>query len=239
MRIAICDDEQLHIDMIHKEILEFAQESKKTFNVSVYLSATDFLAATVKTKFDVIFLDISMPQINGLDLARQIRRKDIDVQIVFATCMADEMSRGFDVMAAGFIIKPITKQEIYRIFNILISHYERKNVKPYEVKLKGGQNGILMLHDIIYLESWQHYISAKTKISEFEYWGKLSDEILKLAQYGFAQFHRSYLANMAWVWLVTDEDVVFENGTSLHMGSKYAESFKNIYRKYKRGGLNS
>lgn len=237
MHIAICDDEQVCVDAIYQEVLAYAKKNQHNFNITTFLSAAKLLAESNQVKFDLIILDISMPEINGLDLARQIRLVDTDVQIVFITNMADEMPNGYDVMAAGFMIKPITPRTLYEVLYRIIAQYERKQISPYEIKLKGGKSGIFIPQDVLYLESRAHNIRAVLKTGEYEYWGKLSQELSKLSASGFAQIHRSYLVNMAWVWLVSDDSVTFTNNISLKIGAKYSENFKEAYRKYRKGGL--
>jgi len=237
VRIAICDDEQPYLDTLSSLIGAYAGGSGQAFHVCPFLSARDLLAAANREKFDLIFLDISMPEISGLALAEQIRRTDAEVQIVFVTNLAQEMPRGFDVMASGFAIKPILDQTLYDVLNRAVTLYRRRRIPPYEVTLKGGAKGTLVLQDVLYLESRLHTLRAVSQGTECEYWGRLSEELTRLSQYGFAQIHRSYLVNMAWVWIVSGKSVTFTNNTSLQMGPKFAPGFKETYRKYKKGGV--
>lgn len=149
MRIAICDDEQRQVDIIRNEVEAHTRSRSASVSVSTFTSAAKLLAAALQERFHIIFLDISMPQISGLDLAAQIRRMDTEVQIVFVTNMADEMPRGFDVMAAGFIVKPVHKQALHTVLDKLAAFYQRKSLKPYEVTFRGGQTGTIVLPDVL------------------------------------------------------------------------------------------
>lgn len=234
MRIAICDDDQQQLSIIRKEIEGYSLVNKFAFSVSAYTNAVRLLEDAIKENFNIIFLDISMPQMNGMEAAEQIRLFDTKVQIVFVTNLGDYMPLGFDVMAAGFVVKPIPEKAIHNILEKLINLYNRKNLAPYEVKLKGGQVGIIQLQDVLYLESNLHIISAVTRSTKCEYWGKLSDELAKLSQYGFVQCHRSYLINMAWIWIITKDCVTFTNNLSLSVGPKYRDNLKDTYRRYRK-----
>ncbi|MCL2252933.1 MAG: LytTR family DNA-binding domain-containing protein [Lachnospiraceae bacterium] len=234
MRIAICDDDQQQLCIIRKEIEEYSIINKLGFFISTYTSAVNLLEDAVKESFNIIFLDISMPQMCGIEAAEHIRVVDTNVQIVFVTNLADYMPRGFDVMAAGFIVKPIREKAIYNILEKLINLFNRKNLTPYEVKLKGGQVGTIQLQDVLYMESNLHIICAFTRTLKCEYWGKLSEELKKLSQYGFVQCHRSYLINMAWVWIITDDCVTFTNNLSLSIGPKFRDNLKDTYRRYRK-----
>lgn len=235
MKIAICDDEQQYVNEIRCRLNEFIKLDQHDISISEYLSPNALLSDTSKKRFDVLFLDIAMPEMNGLDLAERIRALDSQVLIVFVTFMEDHMPRGFDVMASGFIVKPIDKSIFEKTVEKLLIIYRRKNIQPYEVILRGGQKGIIQLSEILYLESRLHTICAVTKSSECEYWGKLSQEKERLSQCGFAQIHRSFLVNMAWVWIVGNKSISFTNGRTLPIGPKYFNDFYNSYQKFRRG----
>ena len=113
MRIAICDDHQECNDSV-RHLLEifFDENDVQDFQVTEYSSGVDLVAEFHSHKFDFIFLDLHMPVMDGLETAHEIRREDLDVNILFATHMKDKMSMGYKYGAKGFLIKPITQQQI-------------------------------------------------------------------------------------------------------------------------------
>jgi DNA-binding LytR/AlgR family response regulator len=99
--------------------------------------------------------------------------------------------------------------------------------------MKSGEHVFLQISKIIYIESQLHYLSAHTKTGICEYRGNIVEELSYLAQYGFAQIHRSYIVNMAYVWLVSPENIKLINNESLAVTRRFAMDFRASYREYK------
>ncbi|MCL2083269.1 MAG: LytTR family DNA-binding domain-containing protein [Oscillospiraceae bacterium] len=236
MRIAVCDDEQHHIEHMCDCLKQYSENHRKELQIQPYLSSKEFLTAATQEKFDIIFLDISMPEIDGLEAAHYIRKTDSEVHIVFATNLEEKMPQGYNVMAAGFLVKPFKMPDVRQIMNRLILLEERKNTAPYEIKLKGGGTVLLKLRDVLYFESLRHYIRAKTKTHEYEFRGKLALVYPELSKCGFIQTHRAYLVNMAYIWIASDDSILLTDSTTLPVGAKFSDKFREEFREYKRGG---
>lgn len=237
MKVAICDDEKLYVNEIYAYIQNFSLKTKKNFEIQSFLSANDFLAIIAHEKFDIIFLDIAMPDINGIELAKHIRRIDDKVSIVFITYMSEKMPQGFEVMAAGFLVKPINETDIEKVIERIVLMYEKNRNIPFEIKTKGSGTAIVNMNDILYFESFLHYINVITKESNYEFRGSISQISSDLSKWNFMQIHRAYLVNMAYVWIVYEDRLTLINSKELPIGKKYIDSFKNAFRKYKKGNL--
>ena len=109
VEIAVCDDEQVHIDRIVKYIDVYSEESEININITSYNSGMALLKDIENDdlKYDIIFLDVEMPEINGVDMARQIRKITQDVIICFVT--------SFDALA--YVVKPVAYAELKRVLS--------------------------------------------------------------------------------------------------------------------------
>jgi DNA-binding LytR/AlgR family response regulator len=230
MHIAICDDDTLAINQLQTLIARYADERGLPCTISTYTSPPVFLASS--EVFDAIFLDVAMPEMDGFSLAHYIRTVDTYVQVVFVTNMGETMSRGYEVMASGFIVKPVKQENVFPVMDRIIKSYEI-NKPVYDVKMKSGEHVFLQISKIIYIESQLHYLSAHTKTRICEYRGNIAEELSHLAQYGFAQIHRSYIVNMAYVWLVSPDNIKLINNESLAVTRRCAMDFRASYREYK------
>ena len=108
-RLAIVEDEKQDSDLLQSHIHHFFTENcpDDSFQVTVFDNAGVFIEQ-YRPDYDLIFLDIQMPGLNGMEAATALRKKDSSVLLVFVTNMAQYAVRGYDVNAAGFILKPVS-----------------------------------------------------------------------------------------------------------------------------------
>jgi DNA-binding LytR/AlgR family response regulator len=238
VRVAVCDDEIRCIDDIKAILLELRNRSEELSEVSFAIdgitSGTELIAAYRRGKYDVIFLDIIMEEIDGVELARQIRRIDWDVKIVFVTNIGARMPDGYEVMAADYIVKPVSAERIEKLMRKLLL-IERRRRDICEVRLKGGTNGILHLSDICYFESCLHYMRATAASGQFEFKSTMADVLGMVDGKGFVRTHRSFLVNADYIWLLTWNDARLITGAKIPVGGKYAAAAMAAYKKHDGG----
>ena len=237
LKVAICDDVQIHLERI-ESLLKIYFTEKQNIEMKIFLfdSSSVFLETYSPNKYEIIFLDIEMPILNGMDLAKSIRKLDVNTYIVFITHMENFMPHGYDVMASGFILKPVVQASINDVMDRIISIMTRKQNTLYELKLKGGGRTYIMLRDIIYIESLLHYMLVVTADNSYEHFASISDEADKLDHYNFIRVHRSYVVNMVYIWILNGGYIKLKNGKKLSIGRKYKDDVKEKYTNF-RGGF--
>ena len=110
LNIAVCDDELIEIEYLTSLTQEWAKSTKTAVNISGFASAEAFLFRYEEDKnFDILLLDIQMKAMDGIELAEKIRESNSSVQIVFITGFPDYISRGYDVSALHYLIKPVVQ----------------------------------------------------------------------------------------------------------------------------------
>lgn len=117
LNIAICDDEINDISILKKYISRYNVETDNNIVVSSFLSAKELLLDYSNNHYDVVLLDIEMPDINGMDLAKQLRETDDDLFIVFTTSYPEYMHESFEVQPFQFLTKPIDYKAVCKLFN--------------------------------------------------------------------------------------------------------------------------
>jgi len=238
MLIAICDDDQKSIEELERRTRNyFSVHAGITDNLEIYTfqSGSDLLQSFAHRKYEIIFLDIDMPEIKGIDLASRIRLIDKYVQITFVTYMEDQLPFGYRVMASGFVVKPFTQERINSVINDMMALINAGRIPPIEIKLKGGGTTCLEARDIVFIESFRHYMEAVTKDRRrYEFLGNLSYLEAELREYYFVRLHRSYLVNMAYIFIRNTDSVRLTCGQELPVGRSYAEKFNTLYEKYRR-----
>ena len=233
MKIAVCDDDSVQLNFTCN-LLEnyFAEKDAGNADTRIFpfASGETFLNEFFAGKYEIIFLDIDMPGLNGMDLAKLIRRVDMAVQIVFVTCMENYALQGYEVMPAGFIVKPCKPENIRKVMDQLLLKLSPAEADFYHVQPKGGGAVRLLTREIFYIESHLHYVTAVTAGDKAcEYLSTMNDEEKKLAPRGFIRIHQSYLVNRAHVWIVRKNYVKLTTGKELPVSRKYekrVEEFK-------------
>ena len=217
-KIAICDDEPLHIDKIRSILLD-----EETDN---YTKPANLLnAITAGKRYDVLFLDIMMPEIDGISLARELRELDEDMLIVFITSKIEFMQTGYEVKAFRYLLKDqidtglpkiwkdIEKELLNRADTYFTYEFERKTYR-YPCR------------DILYLESNLRRIILHTNRDTATLYGKLDDLAIKYPM--FVRIHKSFLVNRRHIRSISAGMVVLSNGDVLPISRKYADSLEEL-----------
>lgn len=109
--IAICDDNTADRKYISDMVFEWAHGTGNTINVVMFESAENFMFCYAdRNDYDILLLDVEMGEMNGVDMAKKLRRQDAAVQIVFITGYSDYIAEGYDVAALHYLMKPVKKK---------------------------------------------------------------------------------------------------------------------------------
>lgn len=228
----IVDDEPPATRILKKYIEKVSfLEEVGIFNDS--LKALEFLNSN---KVNVVFLDIQMPQLTGLQLSRIISK---DIKIIFTTAYPDFALEGYELNAVDYLLKPIAFERFYQAVSKLNSNTKinptNTNTTSEFVFIKtDGKNKFqkLLLNDILYIESLQNYVCIHTSKQQIITHSSLKNIIESLPENDFIQIHKSYLVAFKQIES-TDSFSVFINNKELPIGATYKEAFFNHIDKNK------
>lgn len=216
MKIAICDDDARQIEVIEGYIKAWAEKNKEAVTVETFLSAERFLFhCTSTTSYDLLFLDIRMDKITGMELAERIRETDTETAIVFVTADRDFVFRGYEVEALYYLIKPIDEAACEKCLDKVKAKLSLEEGAALVIQTQGKLLKIKH-RDLIYLESLSHYLNICTTQGEYKYRKKIADieEELKENK-NFIRIHRSFIVNLEFVYAIEESGVVMENGVTI------------------------
>ena len=235
MRVAICDDEKNIRELIGDKVVKQYPEAEIVF----FSSGEELLLSD--SHIDLLFLDIQMTGRNGMDTARELRKKDKDVILIFVTAVEEYVFQAFDVGAFHYILKPIDDAKFIGVLHKAVDELGSKsrNVNEEEERYllinSGGVHTKVIFDDIVYAEVFNRKIVIHKLDDTIEYYGKMSD-LESLAGDSFFRPHRAYLINFKYVEKYDASTVYLENGSVLMAKQNYPEFVKRYMKYIQRRG---
>lgn len=212
-KIGICDDDASQREHLMAIVAAWAKRGRCLTEVRQYSDAKAFLFEYSEEKdFDILLLDIEMPQISGIELAKTVRRDNTAVQIVFITGYYEYFGDGFDVSALHYLVKPVDAGKLLPVLDKAAANlsYRQRSVlvstQDAEVKLP--------LEDIIYVEAENVYVVVHTVRTTYRTRSTLSKFAEQLDE-TFFKVHRSYVAALKYIVKITRGSITMINGDQI------------------------
>lgn len=211
-KIAICDDESSVIEYVSSIVTDWETESGHSVVLRSFSSAESFLFSYEdENDYDILLLDVEMGEMDGVSLAKAIRKKNETVQIVFITGYSEYISEGYEVAALHYLMKPVKPEKLFEVLNRATEKLE-KNERILTLSLSGEMVRI-PLHEIAYIDVNGNYITLHGKE---DYTAKKTlGDIQKELDERFFKVGRSCIVNLNMVQRVTKTDCYLSNGSSL------------------------
>lgn len=240
INIALIDDNLNDLNTLKSFIDKYTEsdelDSHIEVNITTYNDPTLFLNEN-NFKYDLIFLDIEMPKINGISLAKRIREKDSNVGLVFITNMAQYAINGYEVSAIDYILKPLDYYDFALKFNKIIN-FVKRNISNY-IYLKSVENNLIKVdvNEIIYVEIFSHYLIYHLENREIKVRGTISEAENNLFNYYFSRISKSFLINLKHVINIKLDNVLLTGNIELIISRLRKKDFLEAFYKYLGGGL--
>lgn len=209
--IAIVEDEDAAANLLLSYVEKYGKTFGQQFNVVRFHDAAEFLAG-YKSVYAVVFMDIQMPKMNGMDGAVELRKLDKTVSLVFITNLVQYAQKGYEVDAVSFLVKPVSYFDFSLKFRKALDIYIMNEERSITVKYQGGLCRIstdrLMYVEIISHRLYYHLIDDVIEVT-----GVLSAVEKELNAFGFLRCNKCYLVNPKFVVGVKGADVQVGNRT--------------------------
>lgn len=210
LKIAICDDEQNQIEYLSGVVSAWAGKNRHVVEIRTYPSAKSFLFDYYEEKdFDILLLDIEMPEMNGVELAKAVRKENFTVQIIFITGYYEYFSDGYDVSALHYLIKPADERKLIPVLDRAVGNL---TYRQRAVLLNSPEGDVkVSLADICYIESENVLVAVHTVSGVYRSRISLSKFAEQLDE-TFIKVHRSYIVGLKYVKRITRTDITMLNG---------------------------
>ena len=230
MHIAVCDDEEL-FRIEFKTILDKVLVNSE-YDIDTFSGGSSLYEAFLKNPFDLVFLDIEMPGIDGITLAKRLRAVSENVQIVFLTSHIEYALEGYEVNALRYLVKPV---DINKLGEVLKYIQDKKNNSRQIMIKQEGEDIVIDISDVIYIESLDKNVRIVTSKSEYITRYNISDYEEELKNSGFFRSHRSYLISLSKVKKIVKNDVVMDGDISLPVSRSNVKALKEALYAYVEG----
>ena len=231
IRIAIVDDEKV----IREQIKKLIERKQTDCEIDTYGMGEDLLKAG--KGYDIVFLDIQMEGMNGIDTARALRQNAENMVLIFITGVKEYVFDAFDVAAFHYLIKPIEEIKFYEVYDRAVMEVgKRKQQANGQLFVKTrSRNATFNQSDILYIESRAKKVEIHTKTDIVEAYAAIG-ELEKQLVGSFYRCHRGYLVNMAFITEYGYDSITLHNGETIILSKDKYSEFVKVYMRYLKNG---
>lgn len=229
MRIAICDDQaecRYQAEQAIRNCLKGTDLLIDTFKDGI-----SFLRNSQKSSYDLVFLDIEMPEIDGITLAKRLRKLHKDVPIIFLTSHIEFALEGYEVNALRYLTKPVDMSKLREVLSYTLRQMQEQRIIWVKDNLCEKK---IHIKDILYMEAQNQNVSIFTTTDTYSVRYNLSDYEKELQEDDFLRIHRGYLISLAHVKSVGKGEVLLDDGTSLPVSRSKENTLKESLWQYIR-----
>lgn len=223
INIAIVEDEDTAYVALQNILDKYNRENNVNLRITRFSDAVSFLTEYKKT-YDIVFMDIELPGLNGMDAAFKLRESDKKIIIIFVTNMAQYAVRGYEVDALYYIVKPINYQntayKLKRAISILEANSDAEIILPQASGLVRLSTQVL-----IYVEIISHKLFYHTESETHTAYGSLTSVEKKLRPHHFFRCNNCYLVNARFIASISGLDITLLNGKQLRISHPRKKQF--------------
>lgn len=231
--IAMIEDEKEIMESLQKDIVRFFHEEQMEVKVDWYDCAEKFLAQ-YKFQYDLVLMDIQLPEMDGMHAVEQLRKKDEHIKVIFITSLAQYAIKGYEVNAFDFIVKPVPYYQLALKLKRVLENYTKMEERGIVIKTNSSFVRI-NISDIRYIEVRDHRLMFHCGEDVYETFDTLNKYLERLKEEPFALCNRCYLVHLRYVTRV-NKDGVYVEKEWIQMSRRRQKDFLNALNEYLGNG---
>lgn len=237
IKIAIIDDDKSFINLLRKKVEDYCEESKLPCQIAAFSNPQLFYYELAEEEhYDICFMDIEMPGINGIQLAERLREYDKNTFLVFVTSYFEFAAHGYSLKAFDFIQKSLLDEKLSLVLNGIMLEIKRTENRFYCIETD------MRLQRIEYREIIYLYKSNKNTVivsikDEIQVRKPLQTVFQELNSEEFIWVERGYIINLEHIMGMNGRDIRLRDGTVIRAGKARARSIKEAIHDYWRNWM--
>lgn len=238
LSIAVCDDMPIECAELAERIENILDQFGAEFSLKRFFDGEELLKGV--ESFDIVFLDIKMPKISGMELAKQMRENERESIIVFVTSAEEYVYEAYDVEAFHFLLKPVNEDKLKNVLKKAVVKVMACNNNDFLIVTSEHKIKKILLKDILYIESVGRTVKIHCNSGVLETYKQIGGLEKTLFDKHSFRCHKSFLLNLDYVSRFDKAEIVMENGDTVFLARKRAKIFQKeiiSYMKIKGGIL--
>ncbi|WP_286082275.1 LytR/AlgR family response regulator transcription factor [Parablautia intestinalis] len=231
IRIAICDDEKHMSDHIRSFVSDFFRKKNREISLRMFSSGEELLS--YNGQIDILFLDIQMKEMDGMETARKLRADQFRGFLVFITVLKEMVFQSFEVQAYDYLVKPVDKKQFEKTMERLYASMQHKNASEDSLLVQRGYEGRIIREDeIVFCEIIDRKIYLNLASGEVvDYYERIEKLETKLDN-RFYRCHRSYLINLKHLKGYKNGTAYMDNGKEIPVSRLRSKEFSGVVLQY-------
>lgn len=236
LSIAVCDDIVLECSQLARQIRHIASQADHEIILREFYTGKELLQST--ETFDILFLDIKMPGLDGMELARLLRRREETCLLIFVTAVSEYVFEAYEVEAFAYLVKPVTDEQLTKVITRGVEKLRRESTESLLVSARRLVRKI-PLKDIVYMEARGRLLIIHTPQDVIETYEQIGQMEKRLECKNFFRCHKGYLVNLKYVDTYDKTEIYLETKDTVLLAKRRYGDFTRALMHYlkQEGGL--
>lgn len=230
MKIAICDDDRQELTHIVSLLEQYQQTNIEKLSIHPFSSSFELAVSARAERYDLYLLDIIMPGLDGMELAREIRSFDRAADLIFLTTSPEFAVESYTVKATNYLMKPVSEKQLSAALDDICQAREKEQGSTILLKSTIGVHKI-RLSGVMYVEAQGrkviYYLVNGEEIICTDRFSSVCEQLLPYRE--FILVHRSFLVNMNYIRVIRNTDLQMQNGTTLPLAQRRVTEIRKHY----------
>lgn len=233
--VFICDDDQEALDRYARLINIISKKNKIAVSISSFSSGEGLLfhLSDSPDQADIIYLDVLMGRLNGMDTAKKLREIECKSEIIFLTTSEDYVYDAFDTAPVQYLLKTATSTEKFeQVFLRAVALVQKKSTDMFIIE-SGTIQKVIPTKDISYLEIWKRVVTVHYNETEkADFYSTMEELESRLLDKGFVRIHRSYIVSLSYISKFQQNSLFLKTGENIPIGVTYMKQVRQAFSDY-------